>query len=198
MLKYDKSRWVCNSSKLSCSWNMCAFNTSSSTKSIQNVLIFVETKYEELCRETFCWCWLQWDDEKCVYYCYIKFHDVAEALYNIDYDFRNVRILDSSGVIEKEPGKVFKTSFHVIFDEVHFVNIEKWEHLSLIFFDNCYSSPVLIKLFITTVNFFVFLYDLKWAKPSTPVLWSSWRWFSVICVLLYFFYKCFSSWFVDI
>ena len=55
----------------------------------------------------------------------MKFCDVVEALYNIDNDFRNVHILDSSGVIEKELGKVFKTSFHIFFNEVHFANIEK-------------------------------------------------------------------------
>ena len=70
----------------------------------------------------------QWEPEKkreFVNSIFVKFCNVVDALYNIEYKFQNMRILDSSGVIEKKSEKVFKTSFHVIFDEVHFANIEK-------------------------------------------------------------------------
>jgi len=69
--------------------------------------------------------WSDYIKEVFVHKLTMQFADIVESLYNIDYDYRNIRLLDSCGVIEKESGKVFKTSFHVIFDGVHFANIEK-------------------------------------------------------------------------
>ena len=63
--------------------------------------------------------WNDYTKEMFVHNITMEFADIVESLYNIDYDYRNVRVLDSSGVIEKESGKVFKTSFHVIFNGVH-------------------------------------------------------------------------------
>ena len=70
----------------------------------------------------------KWNEDKKQEYVesiYYKFHDVLESLYGIDYSHRNIRVVDSSGIIEKPSGQVYKTSFHVIFNEVHFANIDK-------------------------------------------------------------------------
>ena len=49
----------------------------------------------------------EWNEDKKQEYVesiYYKFHDVLESLYGIDYSHRNIRVVDSSGIIEKPSG----------------------------------------------------------------------------------------------
>ena len=98
----------------------------------------------------------EWNEDKKQDYVesiYYKFH-VLESLYGIDYSHRNIRVVDSSGIIEKPSGQVYKTSFHVIFNEVHFANIDKMKIFIDKYFPKLFSLLMLMVLCTNTIKSF--------------------------------------------